>query len=302
MDVDALSPPLWTRSASGASSASRSSATGSWSSRWRWSSAGAGAAGATASRTSLARAGAASGCGRARSAPTCVRDGGWSSGPRSMSLLSPSARRSSCLVCSEPGLAAARGPRRLTTTPATGTMTTARSRRRTGVRRPEEPAVPTTDLGPAATNVARVLAGITDEQLTAPTPCPRYTVGDLLDHVGGLSVAFMAAATKTPMAAAGPDTAAGRRRPPRPGLAGDDPGRPRRAGRRLARGRRLGRHDRRRPDRDARRDRRAGGARGAGRARLGSGPRHRPALRRRRRHARSSSAASSPTSPPPTTW
>ena len=69
--------------------------------------------------------------------------------------------------------------------------------------------MPTTDLGPAATNVARVLAGITDEQLTAPTPCPRYTVGDLLDHVGGLSVAFAAAATKTPMAAAGPDTPLG---------------------------------------------------------------------------------------------
>ena len=69
--------------------------------------------------------------------------------------------------------------------------------------------MPTTDLGPAAANVARVLAGITDEQLTAPTPCPRYTVGDLLDHVGGLSVAFTAAATKTPMAAAGPDTPLG---------------------------------------------------------------------------------------------
>ena len=69
--------------------------------------------------------------------------------------------------------------------------------------------MPTTDLGPAAANVARVLAGISDEQLTAPTPCPRYTVGDLLDHVGGLALAFTAAATKTPMAAAGPDTPLG---------------------------------------------------------------------------------------------
>jgi uncharacterized protein (TIGR03086 family) len=74
---------------------------------------------------------------------------------------------------------------------------------------PEEPAMPTTDLGPAATTVAQVLAGITDEQLAAPTPCPRYTVGDLLDHVGGLSLAFTAAATKTPLAAAGPDTPLG---------------------------------------------------------------------------------------------
>jgi uncharacterized protein (TIGR03086 family) len=73
----------------------------------------------------------------------------------------------------------------------------------------EEAAMPTTDLGPAATNVARVLAGISDEQLTATTPCPRYTVGDLLDHVGGLALAFTAAATKTPMAAAGPDAPLG---------------------------------------------------------------------------------------------
>jgi uncharacterized protein (TIGR03086 family) len=69
--------------------------------------------------------------------------------------------------------------------------------------------MPTTDLGPAAANVAGVLAGITDEQLTAPTPCPRYTVADLLDHVAGLSAAFTAAATKTPMAAAGPDAPLG---------------------------------------------------------------------------------------------
>ena len=69
--------------------------------------------------------------------------------------------------------------------------------------------MPTTDLGPAATNVARVLAAITDEQLTDPTPCPRYTVADLLDHVGGLSAAFTAAATKTPMAAADPDAGLG---------------------------------------------------------------------------------------------
>jgi uncharacterized protein (TIGR03086 family) len=54
-----------------------------------------------------------------------------------------------------------------------------------------------------------MLAGISDEQLTAPTPCPRYTVGDLLDHVGGLSLAFTAAATKTPLTAAGPEAPLG---------------------------------------------------------------------------------------------
>ena len=69
--------------------------------------------------------------------------------------------------------------------------------------------MPTTDLGPVATNVARVLAGITDEQLTDPTPCPRYTVADVLDHLGGLSAAFTAAATKAPMAPADPDAALG---------------------------------------------------------------------------------------------
>lgn len=55
----------------------------------------------------------------------------------------------------------------------------------------------TPDLGPAAATVAQVLAGITDDQLAAPTPCPRYAVADLLDHVDGLSAAFTAAATKT---------------------------------------------------------------------------------------------------------
>ena len=55
--------------------------------------------------------------------------------------------------------------------------------------------------------VPELQAGITDEQLTDPTPCPRYTVADLLDHVGGLAAAFTAAATKTPMAAADPDAA-----------------------------------------------------------------------------------------------
>jgi len=38
-----------------------------------------------------------------------------------------------------------------------------------------------------------------DEQLTAPTPCTDANLGDLLDHVDGLSLAFAAAATKTPI-------------------------------------------------------------------------------------------------------
>lgn len=67
------------------------------------------------------------------------------------------------------------------------------------------------DLGPAAARTAALVAGISDEQLAGPTPCPRYSVGDLLDHVAGLSVAFAAAATKTPLAGAGegPDAPSG---------------------------------------------------------------------------------------------
>ena len=59
--------------------------------------------------------------------------------------------------------------------------------------------MPTTDLGPAAARTAALVAAVRDDQLTAPTPCPRYAVGDLLEHLGGLALAFTAAATKTPL-------------------------------------------------------------------------------------------------------
>lgn len=52
------------------------------------------------------------------------------------------------------------------------------------------------DLGPAARQMAALLDGVRDTQLTAPTPCPAYTLGDLIEHVDGLSVAFAAAAAK----------------------------------------------------------------------------------------------------------
>jgi uncharacterized protein (TIGR03086 family) len=52
------------------------------------------------------------------------------------------------------------------------------------------------DLGPAARQMANLLDLVTDGQLTAPTPCDEYTLGDLIDHVGGLSQAFTAAARK----------------------------------------------------------------------------------------------------------
>lgn len=60
-------------------------------------------------------------------------------------------------------------------------------------------AEPTTmfDLDPAARQVKTLVAGVRDDQLSAPTPCPAYTVGDLLDHFMGLTLAFRYAATKS---------------------------------------------------------------------------------------------------------
>lgn len=52
------------------------------------------------------------------------------------------------------------------------------------------------DLGPAAQRMADLITGIPDELLDGPTPCREYSLGDLVDHVGGLSLAFTAAATK----------------------------------------------------------------------------------------------------------
>ena len=52
------------------------------------------------------------------------------------------------------------------------------------------------DLTPAARRLAAVVEGVSDGALTAPTPCAQYTVGDLLDHVGGLTIAFTRAANK----------------------------------------------------------------------------------------------------------
>lgn len=54
----------------------------------------------------------------------------------------------------------------------------------------------TVDLTPAARRLAEMLTGVGTEQLQAPTPCPAYTLGDLVDHISGLSLAFTAAARK----------------------------------------------------------------------------------------------------------
>ena len=52
------------------------------------------------------------------------------------------------------------------------------------------------DLVPATRRTADLIANIEDEQLASPTPCPNYTLGDLLDHLNGLCQAFTDAATK----------------------------------------------------------------------------------------------------------
>jgi uncharacterized protein (TIGR03086 family) len=52
------------------------------------------------------------------------------------------------------------------------------------------------DLGPPARRLAGLVARIPDQELTLPTPCPAYALGDLIEHVGGLAIAFTAAAGK----------------------------------------------------------------------------------------------------------
>ena len=55
------------------------------------------------------------------------------------------------------------------------------------------------DLEPAAHRMADLVAAVPDDALDQPTPCARYTVGDLLDHIAGFAIAFTAAARKTPL-------------------------------------------------------------------------------------------------------
>jgi uncharacterized protein (TIGR03086 family) len=72
------------------------------------------------------------------------------------------------------------------------------------------------DLHLATDQLAELVEHVDDAQLGAPTPCPDYTVADLLDHIGGLARAFAAAARKED----GPNAS-----PPPPGDAdhlGDD--------------------------------------------------------------------------------
>jgi uncharacterized protein (TIGR03086 family) len=54
------------------------------------------------------------------------------------------------------------------------------------------------DLEPAARQVVRLLDGVPDTRLDAPTPCAAFTVRDLLAHLIGLTGAFREAADKRP--------------------------------------------------------------------------------------------------------
>jgi uncharacterized protein (TIGR03086 family) len=57
----------------------------------------------------------------------------------------------------------------------------------------------TLDLGPQAAEVARVVDGVRDDQLTDPTPCEGTSVAGLLDHFLGLTLAFRMGAEKAPL-------------------------------------------------------------------------------------------------------
>lgn len=57
---------------------------------------------------------------------------------------------------------------------------------------------PMFDLAPAAQQVRDLLPRITDEQLSAPTPCDQTDVAGLLSHLVGLTAAFRDAARKGP--------------------------------------------------------------------------------------------------------
>jgi uncharacterized protein (TIGR03086 family) len=52
------------------------------------------------------------------------------------------------------------------------------------------------DLRPAALEMSRLVNAVRDDQLGDPTPCPKYTLGDLLQHVRGLVEAFTVAGRK----------------------------------------------------------------------------------------------------------
>jgi uncharacterized protein (TIGR03086 family) len=53
-----------------------------------------------------------------------------------------------------------------------------------------------TDLGPAAGRLCALIEAVPDRDLGRKTPCTEYTVGDILHHIAGVTVAFGGAAVK----------------------------------------------------------------------------------------------------------
>lgn len=68
---------------------------------------------------------------------------------------------------------------------------------------------PALDLEPAARQIGSLIGSVDDRQLSGPTPCPDYSVRELIAHVLGLSVAFRDAARKDfgPTTDTSPDSA-----------------------------------------------------------------------------------------------
>ncbi|HEY5821915.1 MAG TPA: TIGR03086 family metal-binding protein [Propionibacteriaceae bacterium] len=66
------------------------------------------------------------------------------------------------------------------------------------------------DLGAPTVELARLVAGVSEDQLAGPTPCAETTVSAMLAHLHGLAVAFRDAAGKVegPTTSTPPDAAA----------------------------------------------------------------------------------------------
>src|SRR5947208_8949060 len=52
------------------------------------------------------------------------------------------------------------------------------------------------DLEGTARRLGELVAGTADSELGRPTPCPSYTLGDLIEHLGRVAQAFGGAAVK----------------------------------------------------------------------------------------------------------
>jgi uncharacterized protein (TIGR03086 family) len=64
------------------------------------------------------------------------------------------------------------------------------------------------DLEPATSVLSDLVRGVRDDQLAGPTPCTETSVGGMLDHIRGLSMAFAVAATKETLRGDGPGPSA----------------------------------------------------------------------------------------------